>query len=88
MAQPQPEIDQVGRQRVGQHAQRRDELVLGLLGQAGDDRGQPLAPERHLQQRADVDAVGAQVVERPAQRTGRRQRLDLDDGCRHRGGRG
>jgi hypothetical protein len=79
--QPQPEVDEVGGQRVGQHAQRRHELVLGLVGQPGDDRGEPLAAERHLQQRPDVDAlVRAHVVERPAQRTGRRQRLHLDDG--------
>ena len=32
----------------------------------------------------DADAVRAQVVERPAQRAGRRERLDLDDGRRHR----
>ena len=32
--QPEAEVDEVGRQRVGQDAQRRDELVLGLLGQA------------------------------------------------------
>jgi hypothetical protein len=45
-------------------------------------------PERDLQQRADVDAVGARVVERPAQDAGGRERFDLDDGLGHRGRRG
>ena len=40
--------------------------------------------EGHDEHRPDPDAVRALVVERPAQRAGRRERLDLGDGRRHR----
>ena len=49
----------------------RDELLgrhLGALGHADDDAGHVAAPERHDEQRPLPDAVGPQVVERPAER--------------------
>jgi membrane carboxypeptidase/penicillin-binding protein len=61
----------------GENAPRRREIVLGAVGQAGDDAEHVAAPERDLEQRADLDAVGPQVVERPAQNAGRHDRLDL-----------
>ena len=69
-----------------QHAARRDEPLVRQVGPVGerDDDAHDLAmAERHDEHRADADAVRAQVVERPAQRASRRDRLDLCD-RRHR----
>ena len=65
-----------------EHAARRGELVVGecrALGDAGDDAHDVAMAERDDEHGADADAVGAQVVERPAQGPGRRDRLDLGD---------
>ncbi len=75
---PQREVDELGGQPRLEHAARRDRVVLGAVGQPGhhaDDLAMAKGNDEH---RAHVDAVGAQVVERPAQRAGRRERLDVD----------
>ena len=69
-----------------EHAARRGEPLVGqlrALGDADDDADDVAVAERDDEHRADPDAVRAQVVERPAQGTGRRDRLDLRD-RRHR----
>ena len=63
-------------------AARRGEPLVGqlrALGDVDDDADDVAVAERHDEHRADPDAVRAQVVERPAQGTGRRDRLDLRD---------
>ena len=64
--------------RAVEDAARRDRVVLGALGQPGDHADDVAMAEGHDEHRAHVDALGPQVVERPAQRAGRRERLDLD----------
>ena len=71
-----------GQRRLGQDPPRVGQLVLGVARPARSRR-RSAAAERHHQQRADADAVGPPVVERPAQRAGRGERLDLDDGRWH-----
>ena len=65
---------------------RRGELVLGALGERGDDADHVAAAERHAHDGAHPDARGARVVERPAQRSRGRQRLDAGHGQRVLGG--
>ena len=52
--------------------------MLGAVGEPGDHADDVAMAEGHEEDRAHVDALGAQVVERPAQRAGRRERLDVD----------
>ena len=83
---PERQRDELGRQVVVEHAARRGEPLVGqlrALGDVDDDPDDVAMAERHDEHRADPDAVRAQVVERPAQGTGRRDRLDLRD-RRHR----
>jgi hypothetical protein len=49
-----------------------------LVREPGDDADDVARAEWHDEDRSDVDALGAQVVERPTQHAGRRERLDLD----------
>jgi hypothetical protein len=83
---PHPQIDQIRGEACLQDATRRDRVVLGAVGERGDHADHVAVPEWHDEHRADADAVGPQVVERPTQRAGRGQRLDLDY-RRHRGPR-
>ena len=65
-----------------EHAARRGEPLvgeLGVLGDVDDDADDVAVAERDDEHGADPDAVRAQVVERPAQGPGRRDRLDLGD---------
>ena len=75
---PEREVHELGGQARLEHAPRRDGVVLGAVGQARDHADDVAAAEGDDEDRAHVDAVGAQVVERPAQRAGRREGLDLD----------
>jgi hypothetical protein len=87
LGHPQRQLDELGRHAVGQHPQRIGERVLGVRRQPCHHGLEPLVAERHLQDRADADRLHPArppVVERPAQRAGRRQRLDLDDVHPHR----
>ncbi len=56
-----------------------------MLGHAHDDPQHLTPSERHHQHRTDLNALaqanGQAVVERPAQRTGSRHRLDLGNGA-------
>ena len=86
LGHPERELDELGGQVVVEHAARRGEPLVGqlrVLGDADDDADDVAVAERDDEHRADADAVRAQVVERPAQGTGRRDRLDLRD-RRHR----
>src|SRR5439155_3305445 len=58
---------------------------LAGVRQADDDARDLAAAERHDEELADGGVRGCEVVERPVQRTGRRQRLDLGDGGHGRG---
>ena len=75
---PQREVHQLGGQPRLEDAARRDRVVLGALGQPRDHADDVAMAEGHDEDRAHVDPLGPQVVERPAQRAGRRERLDLD----------
>ena len=75
---PQREVDELGGQPRLEDAPRRDGVVLGAVGQPGDHADDVAMAEGHDEDRADVDPLGPQVVERPAQRAGRRERLDVD----------
>jgi hypothetical protein len=77
---PQRERDEVGRQPCLEHPARLERRVLGVRGHAGDHADDVARAEGHDEHRADADALGADVVERAAQRAGGRQRLDLGDG--------
>ena len=86
---PEAELDQL---RRGARLERLDRLREPLrrqlrgLGELDHDAEQPPRPERHPHQAADLEPLHRlrpAVVERPPQRAGSRQRLDLED--RHRG---
>jgi len=65
--------------------------ALGRLGEPGDDAHDVASAERDDDHRADAHALGAGIVERPAQHAGRGQRLDSCDRGHsddHRRGRG
>jgi len=83
---PVGQPDGVLREAVGQHAARAHELVgrdVAVVGQPDHDARHLTAPERHPQQRPDADPLRCEIVERPAQRAGRGERLDAGD-PRHR----
>jgi hypothetical protein len=75
---PHGQVDELGCQARVEHAPRHDGLVGGLVGQPRHDADDLARTEWHDEHRADVDALGPQVVERPTQHAGRRERLDLD----------
>ena len=79
---PARELDEIDGQLRVEHLARRDEPVvgdLGLLGDPDDDAEHVAVAERDDEHRPHADALGPQVVERPAQRTGRRDGLDPCD---------
>ena len=75
---PQREVDELGGQARLEHAARRDRIVLGAVGHPRDHADHVAMAEGNHEHRAHVDALRAQVVERPAQRAGRRERLYLN----------
>ncbi len=85
---PEPEPDKIGRSARLERAQRLDQPLgrnLAVLREPNDDSAQAPAPERNLEQAADVHRhpLGHAVVKRPAERPGGRQRLNLGD-CHRR----
>ncbi len=82
--QPQAQVDQLGGQARIEDLPGLREIVLAGLGGGGDDADDVAVGEGHDEDRADAHALGAGVVERPAERAGRRQRLDLGHGGHRR----
>ena len=75
---PQREVDELGGQPRLEDAPRRHGVVLGAVGEPGDHADDVAMTEGHDEDRADIHPLGPQVVERPAQRAGRREGLDVD----------
>ena len=86
LADPTPQVDQLGRHAGLQRLDRLGEASLGqvaALGEADDDPDHAPAPERDNEDRADVDVVhrlGQPVVERTGDAPGGEQRFYLGDG--------
>ena len=84
---PAGELNEVGGNAELQRAQRREQPLgcdLAAVGEPDDHTEDLAAAERHDEHGSDLNSVltellGQPVVEGPAQRTGRRHRLDLGD---------